>query len=87
MRCTKESVGCMHSCIFVGLIGTLMTDTGMSEVLGEVFGGIQKMLSEKKFPQNVHALRMLVEEVLHCIIEGHKFRGMEDLMEFLEERS
>jgi len=59
----------------------------MSEVLGEVFGGVQKMLSGKKFPQNVRALRVLVEEVLRCIIEGHQFRGMEDLMGFLEERS
>lgn len=47
-------------------LGTLMTDTGMSEVLGEVFGGVQKMLSGKKFPQNVRALRMLAEEDLRA---------------------
>jgi len=58
----------MHALMsFVGLTGTLMTDTWMSEVLGEVFGGVQKMFSGKKFQQNVRALRMLAEEVLRCI--------------------
>ena len=85
---TYLRLGGMHALMsFVGSIGTLMTDTGRSEVLGEVFGGVQKMLSGKKFPQNVCALRMLAEEVLRCIIEGHQIRGMEDLMGFLEERS
>ena len=41
-----------------------MADIGIVEILSVAFGGVQKMLSDKKFPQNVRALMMLVEELL-----------------------
>ena len=53
---------------FIGSIGTLMADTGLSD-MSSVFGGVSKMLTGKKFPQNVIALRMLAEEALRGIIQ------------------
>ena len=44
-------LGGMHALMsFVGAIGTLMAKSGLSDILTEVFGGVQKMLSGKKFP-------------------------------------
>ena len=42
-----------------------MVDTSLSDNLKHAFGGIDKMLSGKKFPQNVRAFSMLTEERLH----------------------
>ncbi|KAJ8351728.1 hypothetical protein SKAU_G00232040 [Synaphobranchus kaupii] len=56
-------LGGMHALMsFVGAIGSLMAESGLSSVLSEVFGGVAKMLSGKKFPQIVRALRMMAEE-------------------------
>ena len=33
---------------FVGAIGTLMTETGLAQILETVFGGVAKMLTGKK---------------------------------------
>jgi len=41
---------------FVDAIGTLMAETGLSEILKSVFGGVEKMLTGKKFPMNMRAL-------------------------------
>ena len=50
---------------YSGCIGTLMADTGIVEILSVTFGGgVLKMLSGKRYPQNVRALRMVVEEIL-----------------------
>ena len=47
----------MHSLMsFIGPIGTLMADTGLSDIMSSVFGVESKMLTGKKFPQNVRAL-------------------------------
>ena len=46
-----------------------MENTGLEEVLSDVFGGAAKMLTGKKFPQNVRALRMLAEEVLRGVLD------------------
>ena len=49
---------------FVGCCGTLLAGSGLSEVLPVAFAVVKKMLSGKKFPQNVRALRMVAEEIL-----------------------
>ena len=46
---------------FVGSVGTLMAESGLAEVMSAVFGGVPKMLSGKKFPQNMRALQLIVE--------------------------
>jgi hypothetical protein len=61
-------LGGMHSLMsFVGCIGTLMEDSEIEDILSEAFGGVAKMLSGKKFPQNIRALRMLTEEIIRGI--------------------
>ena len=63
-------LGGMHLLMsFVGCCGTLMAGSGLSEILSVAFGGVQKMLSGKKFPQNVRALRMVAEEILKRVCQ------------------
>ncbi|KAG0723221.1 hypothetical protein GWK47_043072 [Chionoecetes opilio] len=62
-----------------------MAESGLAEVMSAVFGGVPKMLSGKKFPQNVRALRLVVEEVLRSIIEQTPITRKHDLMSILEE--
>ena len=56
---------------FVGCAGTLhvMASTGLEEVMKAAFGGVNRMLLGKNFSQNTRALRMVVEERLHGIVQ------------------
>ena len=75
----------MHLLVsYCGGIGTLMADTGIVEILSVAFGGVLKMLSGKKFPQNVRALRMLVEELLRPLFGKNSFHNMDDLIQELD---
>ena len=50
-------LGGMHLLMsYVGSVGTLMSNSGLEEILGAAFGGVGKMLAGKKYPQNVRAL-------------------------------
>ena len=81
-------LGGMHLLMdFVACIGTLTADCGLKEILSTTFGSVDKMLSGKKFPQNVRALRLLVEEILRSILEIGTITSMEDLEEELKKRS
>ena len=66
---------------YCGCIGTRMADTGIVEILSVAFGGVLKMLSGKKFPQNVRALRMLLEELWRPIFGKNSFHNMDDLLQ------
>ena len=68
-------------------VGTLMTDSGLEDILQTAFGGVAKMLSGKKFPQNIRALRMVVEELLRGIIDKTGSTCYSDLMKVLELRA
>ena len=46
-------------------VDKLIADSGLSEFHKHVFGGIDTMLSDKKFPQNVIIFSMLTEERQH----------------------
>ena len=50
-----------------------------------MFGGVPKLLSGKKFPQNVRALRIMAEEVVRGLIMDHHFDNTEDLMKALDQ--
>lgn len=62
-------LGGMHTLMsLVGAVGMLMNNSGLEEVLSSAFGGVSKMLSGKKYPQNVRALRLVTEELLRSVI-------------------
>ena len=49
-------LGGMHMLMsFMGSIGSLMADSGLTEIMQAAFTGVQKMLTGKKISQNVRA--------------------------------
>ena len=62
-------LGGMHFLMsFVGTVGTFLADSGLDVVLNSSFGGVKKMLSGYKFPQNVRALRLVTEYIMRDIL-------------------
>ena len=58
-------LGGMHMLMsFVGAVGYLMGGSGLEDILKSTFAGVPKLLSGKKFPQNIRALRIVVEEIV-----------------------
>ena len=45
------------------------------------------MLSGKKYPQNFRALRMLVEELIQCLLQEEHVSSFFDLIRLLDDRS
>ena len=68
-------------------IDALMAGTGMKEFLEKVFGGVTKMLTFKKYPQNFRALRLLMEKVLSLLLKYGKITSHSQLMNVLGEKS
>ena len=69
---------------YCGCIGDLMADTGIEEILSASFGGVLKLLSGKKFRQNVRAFRMPVEELFRNLLNKHNFQCMDELNKELD---
>ena len=65
---------------FVRAVGSLMEESGLVDVTNAGFSGVAKMLNGKKFPQNVRALRIIVEELLRKIIQDSKVASYDELM-------
>ncbi len=79
-------LGGMHFLMsFIGAVGTLMANTGLTEVMQIAFGGVAKMLTGKKFPQNLRALRLIVEELLRPIINDTE--NYDELIALLDSKS
>ena len=57
---------------YIGSISALMARTSMKEILEKVFCGVLKMLTGKKYPQNLRALRILMEDVLRPFLKDGK---------------
>ncbi len=72
---------------FIHAIAIIMAGSGMKEILAGTFGSIDKMLSGKKCPQNFHALRILVEEVLRSVVLIQRVTSFVRLIELLETRA
>ena len=70
---------------FIGAVGNLMAETGLAEILASEFAGVKKMLTGKKFPMCMHALRMVVEAIL--IPDLQNVQGYDELMDILEEKA
>lgn len=79
-------LGGMHMLVsYCGCVGTLMTDTGIVDVLNAAFGGgVSKMLTGKMFPKNIRALRMLCEELLRPIFVNSEVERMDDIFQVLD---
>ena len=82
-------LGGMHLLMsYVGCVGSLMPGSGIVEIPNTIFGGVSKMLTGKKFPNNVRALRMLVEGLLCPVFEENPdLLTMEDLLHVLDDLS
>ena len=79
-------LGGMHMLMsFVGCVGSLMANSGLEEIMKSAFGGVPRLLSGKKFPQNVRALRLVVEEILRDKLDG--IESMDDLKYMLGDRA
>ena len=79
-------LGGMHLLMsYVGCMGYLMAGSGIVEVLSEAFGGVLKMLAGKTYPDNVRALRMLVEELIRPFFQIQNMLRMDDLQHSLND--
>ena len=72
---------------YVGSIGLLIAGTGIKTILEKAFGRVSKMLTRKRYPQNLRALRTLVEEVLRLLLKDGKITSHSRLMNVLEEKN
>ncbi|EDO50031.1 predicted protein [Nematostella vectensis] len=70
---------------FFGAVGILMQGSGLSVVLDSTFAGVTKMLSGKKFPQNVRAFRLVVEELLRSLMSDGEVTTPEKLLRRLDD--
>ena len=62
-------LGGMHFLMsFVGCVGVLMQNSGLADIMKSAFAGVPKMLSGKNYPNNVRALRIVVEELLREVL-------------------
>ena len=78
-------LGGMHLLMsFVGCIGNLMGNTGLSNILKTAFGGVDKILLGKHFSNNIRSLRMAVEEILRLVLLNSVLPTFDDLMSYLE---
>lgn len=68
-----------------------MADSGLSWNIKLIdkfpYGGILNILTQKDFPENVRALRMLSEELLRLVFERNRLNSMEDLQKLLNQAS
>ena len=76
-------IGGMHwLMIFVGCADKLMANSGLEKLVGSAFGGVSKMLIGKIFPMNIRALRLVVLELLHGLVD--EIADYDDLIFFLD---
>ena len=59
-----------------------MAESGLVDILSCAFGGVDHMMTGKKYPQNVRSLRLLVEAVIEKTVQETK--DDDDLMSCLE---
>jgi len=79
-------LGGMHMLMsFARAVGSLMAESGLAEVMNEAFSGVAKMLSGKKFPQNVRALRIVAEELLRRIVQDNNMASYDELILCLDD--
>ena len=82
-------LGGMHWLIsFIGCVGVLMEDSGLAPWLQSAFASVPKMMTGKKFPMNIRALRFAVMELLKGFIDDvYSYEDLEKRTEFLAQKS
>ena len=70
----------------IGSISVLITGTGVNEILDKAFGGIPKMLTGKRYLQNLRASRMLMEELSRPLSKDGNITSHSQLEKVLEEK-
>ena len=53
-------------------IAAFMAGTGIKEILEKAFGGASEKLTEKKYPQNLRALKILMKEMFSPLLKDGK---------------
>ena len=72
---------------FIHAISIIMSGSGLKEILASSFKSVDKILSGKKYPQNFRALRMLVQELLQCVVQDRNVSSFSGLIELLDDRA
>ena len=73
---------------FIGCVGVLMENSGLVPWLQSAFASVLKMMSGKKFPMNIRALRFAVMELLKGFIDDvYSYEDLEKRTEFLAQKS
>ena len=63
-------LGGMHWLMsFIGCVGVLVENSGLVPWLQSAFASVPKMMTIKKFPMNIRALRFAVMELLKGFID------------------
>ena len=63
-------IGGMHWLMsFVGSVGKLTKNSGLDMLMKTAFAGVEMMLTGKKFPMNIRAVRIVVVELLRTLID------------------
>ena len=79
-------IGGMHWLMsFVGSVGKLMKNSRLDKLLKSGFAGVEKMLTGKKYPMNVRALRIVAFELLRDLVDENMTQ--EDLVKALDDLS
>ena len=75
-------LGGMHWLMsFIGCVGVLMENSGLVPLLQSAFASVPKMMTGKKFPMNMRALRFAVIELLKGHIDDvHCYEDLEKIL-------
>jgi len=73
-------LGGVHTVLmsFASAVSILMQGSDLSDVLESTFAGVTKMLSGKKFPQNIRAMRIVLEELPRSTMSDGSISTMEE---------
>ena len=81
----------MHTLMsFIWSISSLMAESSLYGMLDSTFAGVQEMMTGKKFPQYMRALRIVVEELLRPILTGgtvNDMHGLDNILSDISSRS
>ena len=82
-------LGGMHWLMsFIGCVGVLMENRGLVPWLQSALAIVPEMMTGKKFPMNIRALRFAVMELLRGFIDDiYSYEDLEKRMEYLAQNS